>query len=51
MNLSSLLMHISEDLELEPLTPAIFLRDITEDGVHNLDNIDAVAFKRDMNFK
>ncbi|GBN97198.1 hypothetical protein AVEN_47318-1 [Araneus ventricosus] len=30
--------YISEDLELEPLTPAMFLRDIQESGIPDLDS-------------
>ncbi|XP_035233801.1 uncharacterized protein LOC118205619 [Stegodyphus dumicola] len=35
------LTYISEDLELEPLTPAMFFRDLKESGVPDLDIIDA----------
>ncbi|GBM60180.1 hypothetical protein AVEN_273496-1 [Araneus ventricosus] len=38
--------YISENLELEPLTPAMFLRDIQESGIPDLDQIDSTSLQK-----
>ncbi|GBM14120.1 hypothetical protein AVEN_60955-1 [Araneus ventricosus] len=38
--------YISEDLELEPLKPAMFLRDIQESGIPDLDQIDSTSLQK-----
>lgn len=40
------LTYISDDSELEPLTPAMFLRDIKESGVIDVDHIDAASLNK-----
>ncbi|GBM60060.1 hypothetical protein AVEN_147617-1 [Araneus ventricosus] len=39
--------YISEDLELEPLAPAMFLRDIQESGIPDIDQIDFTSLQKD----
>ncbi|GBM71929.1 hypothetical protein AVEN_163084-1 [Araneus ventricosus] len=38
--------YIYEDLELGPLTPAMFLRDIQESGIPDLDQIDSTSLQK-----
>ncbi|XP_055933002.1 uncharacterized protein LOC129963023 [Argiope bruennichi] len=38
--------YVSEDLELQPLTPAMFLRDLKESGVPDIDQIESSSLQK-----